>query len=290
MAVKLKRLSVGKLSFIYYDTIVYDEHESKLIYGSFVANDKDLRDNYMELNKKNSIYLESKRRYVSVDGTKYDCEKKRQSNSDFGHMIINRRDSIEQLNDNNELLISYIYIYSEQEMFDKLYNKLYEQTSIPMLKEWMPYLCTQFVNNNFLRHLAIDTIYEQNLFECYKIQISKKQLQEIITEGIKSHEINIENCTQNSDIINLVTGLDEYLNIFGDTLAYKIQQSFIPKFVPEKDTYTQYTDYFDKYCASKNLYLYDAQKSVIQASVNNLNKNNINFIVAEMGSGSFLPS
>ena len=48
---------------------------------------------------------------------------------------------------------------------------------------------------------------------------------------------------------------------------------------------TQYVNNFDDYCYANGVELYSAQKSTVQASVNNLNINDSTLIVGEMGIG-----
>jgi hypothetical protein len=146
---KLKRLNIGKSSYIHYDTIVIDEYSSNLVFASLVDLDKDLKEIQKEINRKNNVYIESLRRYTNTDG-KYDIEKRKQSNSDFGHLIINRRDFVEDLAEDNEMITCYIYVRNINDLDAKLYDKLYDNTSIPLLEEWLPYLKDYMFRNLYL--------------------------------------------------------------------------------------------------------------------------------------------
>ena len=75
---------------------------------------------------------------------------------------------------------------------------------------------------------------------------------------------------------------------FGDILAQKIQQNFVPKFIPGEQEYSETVNDYDDSCYEAGLELFDAQKSVIQACVNNFKKSDITFIIGECGSGSKL--
>lgn len=281
--IKLKKLSIAKNSSIFYDTIVLDRKTGKFIFGSFVENDKLLKANQLDINRKSSIYVQTFRSYYSTDG-KYDTEKKKSSNSDFGHLVINKRDNIEYVND-DEILECFIYIKDNNEICNKLFDKLYSNTSIPLLERWMPYISERLFADNRLMELTVDTIYEKKPFECLKLMVSKKQLLDIVQTGIKEKHIFINESYENSDLMNFTDGLDSYLNIFGEIFAEKIQKSFHPKFNPKTDEYTDWVNYYDDSCFHNGIELYGAQKATIQASVNNLNKNNVTFLIGEMGVG-----
>lgn len=281
---KLKRLMIGKNPYIHFDTIVTDEFSGQLVFASLVDNDKELRNTQFEVNKKNSIYIESSRRYVASDG-KYDSEKRKQGNSDFGHLVVNKRDYIEELNGGNELLTAYIYVKNLDDLNSKLYDKLYDNTSIPLLEEWMPYLKEELMKNLYLRQLNVITIYETNPFESFKLRVSKDQLLGLVTAGIREHKININNSYENSELMEFTDGLDSYLNVFGDTLAQRIQESFTPKFNPNTNNYDEYVNNYDDSCFHNGIELYQAQKATIQAAVNNFKVNNVTFVIGEMGCG-----
>lgn len=284
---KLKKLSLGKLRSVFYDTIVIDQHGGYLVYASLVDNDKELKPYQYEINKKNSIYIESLKRYYSNNGAKFDIEKRKQSNSDFAHLILNQKDTVETVQNDNELLTAYIYVRDEIDNINsKVYDKLYANTSIPLLEEWMDYIISELRTYSYLRGLRVDSIYEKNPFSCYMLRISNTQLLEIVTKGLKNHNISINNSTEDSELMQYIEGLDSYLNLFGETLADRIQNSFHPKFIPGQDEYEEYTNNYDDSCYHNGIELYQAQKGVIQASVNNLKKNNVTFVIGEMGCGN----
>lgn len=285
---KLKRLTIGKSSFIHYDTAVLDEYSGQLVFASMVDLDKDLKKIAFEVNKINSVYIESMKRYVTTNGAKYSIEKKKAPKSDFAHMVIYKKDMVEPLSDDNELLTCYIYARSDENIQSKMYDKLYTHTSIPLREEWMDYLFTKCQQARYIRKMVVSTVYENDPFECYRLQISKGQLLSIIQDGIKIGDIEISENHEVSDIMECVEGLDSYLNIFGDTLAERIQGSFVPKFTPNQDEYTEYVNNYDDSCYHNGIEIYQAQKSVIQAAVNNLNVNKSTFVISEMGTGKTL--
>lgn len=292
---KFKRLTVGKSSYIYYDTIVVDSYRGTLVFASLIDTSKELKAIQFELNKSNSIYVEDHRSYITTNGGKYDFETRKQSNSEYAHLVANRRDSIETLNNDNELLTSYIYVRNtvdgpelESELHSKVFDKLYANTSIPIMENWMPQLVSIFIRRNCLRELTILSMHDPKPFRAYKLEISKAQLLEIVQTALRDGTIRIGENRTASELMECIEGLDSYLNIFGDTLAHKIQESFEPKFDPQKDEYTEWVNYYDDSCYHNGIEIYNAQKATIQAAVNNLEKNNVTFVISEMGTGKTL--
>jgi superfamily II DNA or RNA helicase len=107
----------------------------------------------------------------------------------------------------------------------------------------------------------------------------------LVQEGIREHNISINDSHENSELMSFIDGLDSYLNVFGDTLAHRIQQSFSPKFIPGTNNYDEYVNNYDDSCYYNGIELYNAQKATIQAAVNNLKVNNVTFVIGEMGCG-----
>lgn len=286
---KFKRLSIGNSPFLYYDNIIIDEYSGQLIFASLLSTDALLKSVQAEVNRINSVYVETLRKYVSTQGAKYDTEKRKQSNSDFSHLICCKKDEIEFLNNDNEILTAYIYSRPGIDTIeDRVYDKLYKHTAIPIIKEWMPYLVAQLVQYRYLRPLTVESIHGEKPFLAFRLQISKEQLQAIVQGGLRTQAININGSNAVSPLMSSIEGLDSYLNVFGDILAYRIQESFKPKFVPNEDEYDEWVDNYDDSCYHAGVEIYAAQKAVIQSCVNQLNEKNVAFVIGEMGIGKTL--
>ena len=123
----------------------------------------------------------------------------------------------------------------------------------------------------------------------YKIFCNKQMLVDIISEGLKTKEINIKGNNNPSVLLPDINGLNDYLEMFGESLAKKIQTSFKPKFVPGEDKYDPYVNDIDDYIHDKNhIELFEAQKSMIQAITNNWKINKSTILSGEMGAGNLL--
>lgn len=281
---KLKRMSIGNNPMVYYDTVVYD-YNNRICFLSIIDKHDDLKKLKKELRKKNNIYLVEDRRYVASDGENNDYLMKKQAKSDFAQLIVYKKDNNEDKD--NKTISIYLYKKDTEELKNLLYDKLYKYSSIPILEEWGEYLCEKLTKAGFLYQLDISTIYDIAPFEPYRLIIQENALLQIIQNGLRNKEISINNCSKTSDLMDSVNGLDSYLNIFGEILAGKIQQSFTPKFDPNKDEYDTWVNYYDDSCYHAGIELYNAQKACIQSSVNNLKVNKATFVIAEMGSGSY---
>lgn len=280
------KLSIGKnAKTMYYDTIVLDRFSSQLVFVSLVDSSNDLKLAQVEVNRINSIYINEANMYVSTNGAKYNTDFRKQNNSDFAHLIINKKDIVENLENGNDILTSYIYSRNNDELLSKTYDKLYSNTAVPLLEDWMPYIIEEMVTAKFLRPMLVYSSHEQAPFSSYRLIISKEQLLKIVQQGLRDNSIGIKDVATNSELMEFIDGLDSYLNIFGDTLAKRIQESFIPKFDPQKQDYSEYVDFYDDSCYHKGLDIYNAQKATIQAAVNNLDVNNVTYVIGEMGSG-----
>lgn len=276
---------------MYYDTIVVDntQQQSFLVFASIVGYTTVINNIAKEINKQNNIYMEGCG-YCRSESRSYTVEKKKESSSDFMHAVIYHKDAIKNEN-NDEVLYSYIFCKNDNEKMSRVFDKLYKHTAIPVLQEWMPYIISQLTSRNLLKSLTVrydNTDKNPKPFDCYMLRLPKSVLRQIITEGLSSMTININGINESSVTMSNITGLDSYLTNFGDILARRIQESFIPKFIPGESEYDSKVDDYDDACYDAGIEIFDAQKAVIQASVNNLNKNDITFVIGEMGSGKTL--
>ena len=285
MSKPFKRIIVGKSGYLYYDTIAIDPNAGQLVFLSLVDNAIELKKIQTEVNRTNSIFLEEAKQYVSTSGSKFDTDLRKQSNSEFAHLVVNRKDSVETLAEEQELLTAYVYSVDNSDLEARIYDKLYSNTAIPLLEGWMPYIHEQMIAQQYLRPLRVYSVHDIKPFFLYKLRISKDQLLSIVQVGLRSKAININNTDTCSELMEFTDGLDSYLNIFGDILAQRIQQSFEPKFDPKIEEYSEYVNNYDDSCYHAGIDLYNAQKATIQSAVNNLNVNNVTYVVGEMGCG-----
>ena len=215
----------------------------------------------------------------------YDVIFKKMPKSSFAQLALIKRDSYD---DTTKKLTCAIMIENESELSTAIYNKIYKNTAVPIIEEWKEYITSELLRRENLKRISViqssDT-HRYN-FMAYSLEISQESLQEIIRDGITSRVISINNTTEASPLIEMTSGLDSYLNLFGDVLAERIQRSFTPKFDPDRDEFSKAVDNYDDSCFHSGVNIFKGQKVAMQAAVNNLKESKATFIVGEMGIGS----
>lgn len=281
-----KRISIGNTTSLLADTIVIDRAMNELVYGSVIGYSTAMKISLKELKTPNlHCYIPNAGSY-RTGRTGYSIESKVDTNSDYTHSIFYAKDKINYQEDGTEQIEIYIYCNNEEELINKFYAKVAKYSSVPVLEEWKEYLLTQLTRNGKIRQLFVFHKYEEAPFKAYRAFFNKNDIKNIVKSGLSTKEINIMGNNNPSPILNTISGLNDYLANFGEILAEKIQTSFKPKFVPGDDSYDTFTNYVDDFMYHEaNIELFEAQKSVVQAVVNNLKKNDATFVIAEMGSG-----
>lgn len=253
--------------------------------------------------------------YYKTEPDAYKVISNKIPNSDFYHIIIYKKDKIyKDLNDNEHLRL-FIYLninknllnrYPDQkscasreiqtsyptDLLDTLFDKLYANSPVPMLRQWTSYVFSQLIAGDFvkcLRTYQYDEA-EPNQMLVYAIDVSVPELIEIISNGLKNNRIFINEAEQEpSESMASIYGLDAYLNTYSEVLAKRIQQSFTPRFVPQSDSYSKTLKNFIDYVSyRRGIDLYPAQKDVIQATANCLDYQKAAFIIGSCGSGKTL--
>ena len=280
------RISVGTLNTMYTDLIFVDRATSELIFGSVISYSTIMNMSFKELQTKGlHCYIPGLGTHRTVRNG-YDYEMKKDGISDYAHGIFYAKDKVEYMEDGSEHIHVFIYSNSDKELCDKLFDKVSKYSSIPVLKEWKAYILDKLSRNNKVRRMYKFTTIEDDTSRCHRAIFNKEDIKEIVKEGLKTKAINIAGNNNPSPILSNITGLNDYLNCFGEILAEKIQTSFKPKFIPGEDSYDTYTNFVDDFMYHEaNIELFEAQKSIIQSVVNNLKVNDSTFVIAEMGSG-----
>lgn len=279
-------ISIGSLNSMYTDLIFVDRSTSELIFGSVISYSTIMNTSFKEL-QTTGLHC-----YIPRLGTNrtvrngYEYEIKKDSVSDYAHGIFYAKDKIEYLEDGSENIHIFIYSNTDYELYDKLYNKIAKYSSVPVLNEWKNYIVESLIARKKVRGMYKFTTLQNDTSRCHRAMFNKDDIKCIVKEGLKNKDINIAGSNNPSPILENITGLNDYLNCFGEILASKIQTSFKPKFIPGEDKYDTFTNFVDDFMFHEaDIELFEAQKSIIQATVNNLKINDSTFIIAEMGSG-----
>ena len=286
-------LSICNMTHLNCDTIVIDQNLNRLVFFSVIGYPAAMKSNISKIKEETKPYTYMRGvGSLSMLRSGYDIEQKKQSNGDYIHTIGNLKDRFTEHNNGTEELMAYIYYSTGENSLEdrnqKIYDKLYKHFSVPMIPEWKDYIMTQLENRNKIYDLRIVTGHETRQFNACGLYVNSVDLSDIITNGLRTRNISIQGSNDPSILMDSIEGLNDYLNVFGETLAAKIQASFRPKFIPGVDSYSQSTNDYDDSIFSTGIEMYEAQKSLVQAAVNNLNKEDTTFVISEMGTGKSL--
>lgn len=279
-----RKISIGNNASVNSDIIVVDRYTGVLVFVSAVGYVTAIKDMGKSINYNNSVYIPNGGSYKTI-AFGYNVETRKTTDSDFTHLVASRKDSIIQDAQHEERLVSYVYARNPEELCDMVYDKLYKYMSVPLLREWMPVLTTNMQSLGYIRELNVLHGYDYAPFSAYALNLTKTNLIELVTGALKNQRITINESNEVSDTMQRIDGLDSYLNTFGETLASRIQESFVPKFTPGQDDYSQSVHDFDDACYHAGIEIFEAQKAVVQASINNLKESDVTFVIGEMGSG-----
>lgn len=233
-------------------------------------------------------------------------------NSDFYHTIIYKKDRTYLDRYGNENLVLFIFrevdrdIENEldealttlrrnekykfsSDLKDAVYYKLYNNSPVPILKDWMDYILSALIRNMYMTKMKIlddANIKSGKKMIGYVISCTIEYLINLISKGLKEKIISVNGTNISSESMKAIDGLDGYLNTFSEVLAEKIQKGFTPRFIPNKNEYSQeLIDYINYTLYNRKINLYPAQKDVIQSVSNCLDYQKSAFIIGECGTG-----
>lgn len=272
--------------------IIGSSGKYKIAYLSFVSyqNIANQINSQMKKGSFNSAYYGE---ITFLDKKCYDIYRYRDEKTDLVHVVYKYNNADVNKNSNTiDLFFAYQKdkdINAKAELF---YNLLNEYTDIPMIKSWAYYLYNSlsigYISN--IKHVCDQKYYQQAPIELKKFTCQKSYIIETISNGLKNHDITIENYTESTPTIKNITGLDSYLNNYSEILANKIQSSYVPQYVPGQDKYNNRLNDFDDSCYFEGMNLFYAQKCTMQSVINALETKKSTFVIGEQGSGKTIMS
>ena len=195
-------------------------------------------------------------------------------------IFLNKEDS-----DTWEDLYSAVRNECPEKLVTAVYDKLYNMCAVPILRDWTPYLLRYFVTEGFLRELA--TSYSEGMphLFCAVLDIATEDIVTRLEFGLRNNLITVGDNGQTSDFMKDVKGIDAYLSQYSEVLTKKIQQSFVPMFIPQQNAYCEdLSVVYDWMKYNDDISLYPAQTDVAQAITNVFNEGKkCCFVAAEMG-------
>ena len=307
-------IQIGKAPSIYTNLVAYDYQYktsgvsffSGFCLGSHVDNVKK------ELGQKGKRIVFRDYRTHTERADSYEVITSKFSGSDYTHIVAYKKDYIETVNE-NEIINAFLFIRTigkengsqirisnytvsllrnpestiPDALVDAVYDKLYQLSPLPILKDWVPYLIRSMIVRSEFYALDLYASCKENEISALVFSIPVLQLRELITKGLESGIIRVsETHPDVSDAMRNLSGLDAYLAHFRETLTKRIQDSFQPRFIPGENAYSQtLEDVTDYGSYVGRLGLFDAQKSVVQAVSNALDHKKTAFIIGEPGVG-----
>lgn len=294
-AIQFRRMNVANGPYINADMISADYNEG-LIMFSAIGYDTAIKEVAGNMVRNTSIYINSMGSFTTGAAKKYEVYKTKDAKSDYAHVIAMKKDEI---NPDGRFALYFVLRNSDpsdlndpttytEELKDAFFNKVYQNTPVPLLKEWVPYLMKELYNGRHLRKATRTFHVPGSEFTTYILRTDNSRIFTLVSDGLRRGFINVNGSNSVSETMSEVVGMDDYLNAYSGILADRIQNSFQPKFVPGESEYNDNLKVFSDYTSYKGVDLYEAQKAVMQASSNNLDKNGISFIIGEMGTGKFI--
>lgn len=294
------RINIDDLTFesdyVSYNNFCYNETTSYyyLLAFSFINYPNTISLINKKIFKAKDIYVGSQKvRILPKDN--YNIFKYKDDKTDLVHEIyIYNNKSPKHLRGDNQLVWYTKYGDTQETNIQNFFNALNSIVDVPLLDEWKEYLFNTVVVKNLgtrPRILQETMIYGGKApLEVHYLRFNRQELIDYISEGLKNHNISINGYNTATNKIDSITGLDSYLNTYSETLANKIQESYVPCYTPGHDIYNKRLMDFDDSCYFGKMDLFYAQKCTIQATINALKTKKTAFIIGEQGSGKTIMS
>ncbi len=294
-----RKVTFDNINHIMVDKLITDNNEN-LVFISAVGYKSSVDKLIDSINGKQSCYIRFKNnnnwnRTASVHSkaNAFECIQKKMGKNDYVHVICYKRPIV---NDNDFFMFLFRDKNNDAEEMEFLQDKVYEllenYSPIPCLREWMPELTTTMRNRPTYYNGCNITLINNDVYFCdndnldvYSVAINHNDLKGMISENLENKVFNINGSNEPSIFLDSCSGLNDYLDFFGESLAEKIQENFTPKFTPGKDKYDLHAQIIDDFIHNKGIEKYEAQRAVEQAVANNWKKNSNALLVGECGAG-----
>lgn len=269
------------------DTVIHDNYND-IKFLSILGYSTAVKEIIKYIKEDKSYYIECCG-YSMHAYDKYEVMLKKTDMSDYVHAIIYSKGSYNLSTRGEEQFVCYLFVNDKNELEEKVYDALVKYSSIPILKEWTTYIMDQLKKEYSLDEMVTKQYQSSADIKkllCYRLCTNRREMLRLVQEGLQNKEINVNGSNAQSLALETCTGIDSYLQLFGEGLAKKIQESFKPKFTPGKDTYSNYLINIDDYTYhNAGINMYEAQRATVQAIAKNMKLNNNTFLVGEMGAG-----
>lgn len=293
--IKLRRayfyqtMTDGRSAETYTDFIVRDFR--RRIYAISIAGKYGhILDAKAILTSRNTQLL--KRSFVSVSDLYY-ADNIIRSTEGIRHYLLESgyRVAVSRLDDHAQLIAISKHAFGQEPPFlligpkgsllSTLERHLREKSAVPFLPEWLPWIIQHLYLQRKLKNLFVETVdYLQDKYDAWLLMATDDDIQNIISEGLRSGHISIGQPDQNAKPLTDIarSSLTEYVRTFKEELANIITQKYKPLFDPLNDSHT-----WDESSIKRKLLR--AQADAVQGVLEIWKRDNWAIICGEMGVG-----
>lgn len=170
----------------------------------------------------------------------------------------------------------------------QIYKILNDRYGTPIHEDWKHYVAEVLLEEKLYTPLSVFTFGDENPVQAGLLKVTERDLEQIITEGIASYEINfaIEEDPSVVPVLDQCESLDMYLNHFAGELGTAIQKNIKLRFDPKVDKH--HRRFYDVNLAANEqgiTGLFPPQADTVMGVANTLAEDNFAFVIGEMGVG-----
>lgn len=186
--------------------------------------------------------------------------------------------------------------WGDNDVFDELYQIIYNNYGTPFVKEWTPYIVDKLKKEMLIRECGVMTFKESNSINlrAFVLEFSEEKLQQVISEGIKNMELSFFEYDDMGDYedehkLLETNSVASYMTSFGPELAKIIQDSVQIRFDPTVDRHHPSLTELNLHANNQGVTgYYPPQANTIMGVAKTLKESNFCFVNGEMG--KILPS
>jgi hypothetical protein len=172
-----------------------------------------------------------------------------------------------------------------------IYRILYERYATPMLPEWKDYIVEQLIERGLYQPLNVYSFGNETPLEAGLLKATEFDLEDIITEGIASYELEFAVMQDDSveSVLDQCKTLDDYLTHFAGELGERIQENIRVRFDPKKDKHHPAFYDVNLHANQQGITgLFPPQADAVMGVANTLKEEKYCFVIGEMGKQEFV--
>lgn len=170
----------------------------------------------------------------------------------------------------------------------QLFKVLWDRYNTPMLEEWKDYIIEQLIERKHFQPLMTYVFGSDINLEAGMLLLTERQLENIITEGIHSLELEfaIEDDDTVEEVLSSLKGLEDYLAHFASNLGESIQESIRIRFDPRVDRHHPRFEDVNMHANQQGITgLFPPQADAVMSIAKTLQEDHYAFMIGEMGVG-----